>query len=150
MGTISSNFSYKEFEVTDLEQYHHDNIIRTVEVRDNIKALVDNVLQPLRDICDKPLYINSGYRCPALNAAVGGAKTSQHVKGQAADVCPFGERNGHGDISEVERLASLAKAAGLPYDQMILYPTFVHFSHKADKPNRGQILYSSTYRGKKI
>ena len=103
------------------------NTITSVEVRDNIKALVDKVIQPLRDAWGEPLAINSGYRCPEVNKAVGGAPTSQHAKGEAADVCPFG-RNCHGDIGTVRQLAITARDLGLPFDQMILYPSFVHFS----------------------
>lgn len=46
-----------------------------------LTALVDNVLDPLRTWWGKPITVNSGYRCPELNAAVRGSKTSQHMKG---------------------------------------------------------------------
>jgi uncharacterized protein YcbK (DUF882 family) len=52
----------------------------------NIQALCENVLEPLRLHFDIPIYISSGYRCPALNSSVNGAKKSQHMKGQAADI----------------------------------------------------------------
>ena len=51
-----------------------------------LTALVDNVLDPLRTWWGKPITVNSGYRCPELNAAVRGSKTSQHMKGEAADI----------------------------------------------------------------
>lgn len=149
MGTVSKNFDYKEFEKTDVPGMRVKNTIASVEVRDNIKALVDEVLQPLRDAWGKPLAINSGYRCPEVNQAVGGVPTSQHSRGEAADVCPFG-RNGHGDIEVVRKLAITARDLGLPFDQMILYPTFVHFSHKRNGTQRGQILYNRRYTGEKI
>ena len=148
MGTVSKNFDYKEFEKTDVPGMQVKNTIASVEVRDNIKALVDEVLQPLRDAWG-PLAINSGYRCPEVNKAVGGVPTSQHSRGEAADVCPFG-RNGHGDIEVVRKLAITARDLGLPFDQMILYPTFVHFSHKRNGTQRGQILYNRRYTGEKI
>lgn len=47
-----------------------------------LTALVDNVLDPLRTWWGKPITVNSGYRCPELNAAVKGSKTSQHMKGK--------------------------------------------------------------------
>lgn len=148
MGTVSKNFDYKEFEKTDVPGMQVKNTIASVEVRDNIKALVDEVLQPLRDAWG-PLAINSGYRCPEVNKAVGGVPTSQHGRGEAADVCPFG-RNGHGDIEVVRKLAITARDLGLPFDQMILYPTFVHFSHKRNGTQRGQISYNWRYKGEKI
>jgi hypothetical protein len=149
MGTISKNFDYKEFEKTDVPGMQVQNTITSTEVRDSIKALVDEVLQPLRDAWDEPLAINSGYRCPEVNKAVGGVPTSQHTKGEAADVCPFG-RNGHGDIGAVRQLAQKAVELDLPFDQMILYPSFVHFSHKLKGEQRRQILYNKRYTGKKL
>lgn len=149
MGTVSKNFDYKEFEKTDVPGMQVKNTIASVDVRDSIKELVDTVIQPLRDAWGKPLAINSGYRCPEVNKAVGGVPTSQHTKGEAADVCPFG-RNGHGDIETVRQLAITARDLGLPFDQMILYPSFVHLSHRRNGVQRGQILYNRRYTGEKI
>lgn len=149
MGTISKNFDYNEFEKTDVPGMQVRNTITSTEVRDSIKALVDEVLQPLRDAWGEPLAINSGYRCSEVNKAVGGVPTSQHTKGEAADVCPFG-RNGHGDIEVVRQLAQKAVELDLPFDQMILYPSFVHFSHKLRGEQRRQILYNKRYTGKKL
>ena len=141
MGTISKNFSYKEFEESETAvRKGIANVINTTEIRDSVKALVLNVLQPLRDALGKPLHINSGYRCPALNEAVGGVATSAHLYGQAADVA----------CNNPYELASLAKELDLPYDQMILYPTFVHFSHKLNGKQRGQTLYNWRYKGKHL
>lgn len=151
MGTISKDFSYREFEVSEVaDQKHICNVIVSFDVRDSIKALVDEVLQPLRDAWGKPLAVNSGFRCRELNEEVGGVPTSQHRKGEAADICPFGVRNGKGDIKVVTELARLAVKLKLPFDQMILYPTFVHFSHKLEGNQRGQILYNYRYKGEKV
>ena len=149
MGTVSKNFDFKEFERTDVPGMQVRNTITTTEVRDAVKALVDEVIQPLRDAWGEPLAINSGYRCPEVNRAVGGVPTSQHVLAEAADVCPFG-RNGHGDVEIIRKLAQKAVELKLPFDQMILYPSFVHFSHKLKGEQRGQILYNRRYTGKKL
>lgn len=58
----------------------------TPEIKANLERLVDKVLDPLREKYGKPITVNSGYRCPELNKAVGGSKTSDHVKGFAADL----------------------------------------------------------------
>ena len=58
------------------------------EVKANIKALVDNVLDPLREAYGKPINVNSGFRCEKHNKEVGGVPNSQHVKGEAADIRP--------------------------------------------------------------
>ena len=138
---ISRHFRYSEFSKSDTAtRLHIVNAINDWEVRDNIKALVDNILQPLRDAWGGPLFINSGYRSPELNKAVGGAETSQHVKGCAADV----------GVTDPIALARLAKKMRLGFDQMIIYPSFCHFSYKKDGKNRGQILYNQRYKGPKI
>lgn len=141
MGTISKNFSYKEFEASETAKKKGIcNIIASVKVRDSIVALVTNVLQPLRDAWGEPLHVNSGYRCPELNEAVGGVPTSQHVLGESADI----------GCSDPHGLAALALSLKLPFDQMILYPTFVHFSHKLDGEQRGMVLYNKAYKGKNL
>lgn len=141
MERISENFSYREFEASAIaDKKGICNVIPSSEVRNAIEALVLNVLQPLRDNWGKPLHINSGYRCPELNREVGGKLTSQHLKGEAADVA----------CDKPVELARLAAAMCLPYDQMIIYPTFVHFSHRIHGQQRAQILYSKTYTGDKV
>lgn len=141
MGTITKDFSYREFEKSDIaDRKGICNVITSIDVRDSILALTENVLQPLRDAWGKPLKVNSGYRCKALNAAVGGVPTSQHVKGEAADIA----------AGDPVKLARLAVKLGLPFDQMILYPTFVHFSHRLNGEQRGQICYNWRYKGEKV
>jgi hypothetical protein len=71
--------------------------------------------------------------------AVGGVPTSQHVVGQACDV----------GVTDPYALAKLAKRMNLEFDQMIVYPSFVHFSHRKDGYNRGQILYNKKWKGPK-
>ena len=53
---------------------------------ENLQNLVTHILDPLRQLWGSPLYVNSGYRSPAVNAAVGGARNSQHLTGCAADI----------------------------------------------------------------
>ena len=103
-------------------------------VPENVKALVENVLDSLREKYGKPIKVNSGYRCPNHNLAVGGAMQSQHMKGEAADIAPM-----DGDASELEKLVEIIKQNG-KWDQMIVYPTFVHVSWKRFGPNRKQTL----------
>ncbi|HJB43176.1 MAG TPA: peptidase M15 [Candidatus Coprenecus merdipullorum] len=141
MGTISKNFNYSEFEQSEkAEELGIVNVIPTARVRDSIQALVINVLQPLRTAWGAELVINSGYRCPELNEAVNGESTSQHMKGEAADVRCYNPL----------KLAKLAVKMGLPFDQMGLYNTFVHFSHKLGGPQRGEIFYDKKYEGERL
>ena len=56
------------------------------EVVNNLRTLCEHVLQPLRIAYGRGIKVNSGYRAPEVNAAVGGSKTSDHCRGQAADI----------------------------------------------------------------
>lgn len=73
----------------------------------NLTALVDNVLDPLREAYGKPITINSGFRSPALNKAVGGSATSDHMQGRAADITG-------GSPAENKKLFNLVQSLGLP------------------------------------
>ena len=77
-----------------------------------LSRLVDAVLDPLREAWGAPLTVNSGYRCPALNRAVGGVPHSQHLLGEAADITT-GSRHGN------RRLWQLLRRLNLPVDQAI-------------------------------
>lgn len=134
-------FSYKEFQRSaTADRLKIDNSIPAV-AQANIAALVDNVLDPLREAWGKPLTVTSGYRCSALNKAVGGSRTSQHITGQAADIST-------GNIVDNARLFHLIIDSKLPFDQLIFEkgdinvgPAWVHVSYRADGRNRRQILY---------
>lgn len=99
-----------------------------------MNALIDNVLDPLREWYGKPIRTNSGYRCPELNAAIGGSKTSQHVKGEAADI-DTGNRQQNKLLFDYIR-------KNLPFDQLIWEHggDWVHVSFRADGNNREQVL----------
>ena len=107
----------------------------TPEAAENLKQLVDKVLDPLRDAYGKPIRVNSGYRSPALNKAVKGSKTSQHMKGQAADITA-------GSKQENKKLFELAQELNLPYCQLINERgfTWVHISYDKNNVKR-QILH---------
>lgn len=108
----------------------------TKEDAERLKKLIENVLDPLREAYGKPIVVNSGYRCPALNKAVGGSKTSDHMKGCAADI--VGTPN---TKSENKRLFELVKSLDLPFDQLIDEKnlSWVHVSHREGN-NRKQVL----------
>ena len=150
MGTISRNFSWSEFEHTEheaeLARMGKRNVISTFEVRDSVLALVRKVLQPLRDVYQKPMTVNSGYRCPELNRIVGGVPSSQHRLGEAADIHT-------GSPLETFRLAHLAKSTPeiwAEIDQLICYDTFVHISHKRVGTQRHQLLFNKSYTGRRL
>lgn len=144
MGTITKDFSYKEFEASQTaERGGICNVITSSAVRDAVKELAERVLQPLRDRVGHPLRINSGYRCPDLNRAVGGVPASQHVRGEAADVAAA-------DPYQLARVVRDTPEIWREVDQMILYPDFVHLSHRRGGPQRRQLLYNRRYKGERL
>ena len=99
----------------------------------NIRKLVDNVLDPLREIYGKPIKINSGYRSPMVNARVNGAKNSDHVKGMAADITG-------GSKEENKKLFDLIRE-NFSFRQLINEHNFswVHVSYN-ENDNKKQLL----------
>ena len=97
--------------------------------RENVKALVSEVLDPVREKLGMPIVVNSGYRCEKHNKDVGGVRNSQHLRGEAADI----------HCADNERLKQLIIENG-KFDQLITYPTFLHVSYKRTGGNRHQRL----------
>ena len=82
---LSPHFKLVEFTRSATAQARHiDNTPNEEQIK-NLKFLCDNVLEPLREQFG-PIIIGSGFRCPALNTAVGGVKNSQHNTGEACDI----------------------------------------------------------------
>ena len=106
------------------------------EAEENLRSLVEQVLDPLREAYGKPIHVNSGYRCPQLNTLVGGSINSQHMRGEAADIRPVA--GNEGDLDEIARIL----IDNGKFDQLIIYPTFIHVSWKRLGWNRKQILKS--------
>ena len=96
-----------------------------------LTVLVDEVLDPLREAWGGPIRVNSGYRCPELNKAVGGSPSSQHQRGEAADIT-VGSRSGN------RRLLALIKRLDLPVDQCIDEKDcrWIHVSHRSGRNRR--------------
>jgi len=94
MTQLSKNFSLAEFTKSETATRKGLDNTPTPEVIQNLQKLVDNIIQPIRETIGKPIKINSGYRAPEVNASVGGSKTSDHCKGQAADIEINGMANG--------------------------------------------------------
>ena len=87
MTMLTNNFSLHEMIKSETAiRRDMDNTPHSDEVVHNLTMLCEQVLQPLRDVYGVGIKVNSGYRSPDVNAAVGGSRTSDHCKGMAADI----------------------------------------------------------------
>lgn len=111
---LTEHFTLSEFVRSETAAHKHIDNTPSPEVVENLRALCRHVLEPARVAFGAPVYITSGYRCPALNKAVGGKLTSQHQYGEAADLQVQGVRN-------LKRLYKVIKDHGI-FDQL-LYET---------------------------
>lgn len=85
---LSDHFTLAEFVKSPTADRHGIDNTPPEDVVENLRQLCIHVLEPVRQQFG-PVSVNSGYRCPELNAAVGSKPTSQHTRGQAADFeCP--------------------------------------------------------------
>lgn len=126
-------FTIEELCRSDKARQMGINNTPTDDIIDSLSDLVENVLDPAREMLGRPITVNSGYRCLELNKAVGGATTSQHVKGEAADLTT-------GNREENKRLFEIIRD-NFPFDQLIDEHNFswVHVSYRQGS-NRKQIL----------
>ena len=83
---LTPHFKLSEFVKSSTANARHIDNTPTEAIVANLKALCEEVLEPLRQWYGKPIIIGSGYRSPALNKAVGGVKNSQHMTGEACDI----------------------------------------------------------------
>jgi hypothetical protein len=146
---LSKNFTLEEFTKSDTATKKGiDNTPQGVHM-ENLKNLVEKVVQPVREHYGKPVKVNSGYRGAKLNEAVGGAATSQHCNGEACDIEVPGIPNA--DLAAYIR-------DNLPFDQLILEfytpgipdSGWVHVSLKKDGPQRKQCLTALKEGGKTV
>jgi len=118
----------------------HINNTATDKVANNLLELVTNVLDPLRLAWGHPIVVTSGYRCPKLNKAVGGATNSQHQYGQAADIRTVSD---HPDDNM--RLLQCLLELNLPFDKLI-----AEYVDGQGRPDWIHVSYSQQKRGIKL
>ena len=129
---LSPHFTLSELTQTSTGR---DNTPTDTEIG-KLQVLVDEVLEPLRMALGVSVRVTSGYRSPEVNAAVGGAASSQHTEGEAADIWVEG--------MAAEDLARKIVGLGLVFDQLIVERAapaerWVHVSYRAGRC-RNQML----------
>lgn len=129
---------FKISELTKSDTARHSKIdnVPTTQEEANLVALIENILDPLREAYGKPIIVTSGFRCERLNKLVKGSNTSQHRFGQAADI-----RTVEDTVEENKKLFELAQKLNLPFDQLIDEYNYdwIHISYSPR--NRRQILH---------
>lgn len=128
---LTNHFTLSEFTYSETAQRKNIDNTPSPNAIANIKALCEDVLEPAREEYGRAMIISSGYRSEQLNKAVGGAKTSQHMTGCAADIV----------CSEPRRLFDIIKANG-KFDQLLWEHAgktqWIHVSYKPNGKNRQQ------------
>ena len=144
---ISKHISYKEgvHSITAIRK-GIDNTPNNEQL-DNMETVAEEVFEPLRAYVGGPIKINSFFRCPELNKAIGGSSKSQHCKGQAIDIdVTFGR------CTNAEMYHFIKEH--LDFDQMIWEfgdddnPDWVHVSYVSPEKNRNRCLKAYKESGK--
>jgi len=144
---ISKHISYKEGVYSNTAMRKGIDNTPNDEQLENMKLVADKVFEPLRKWVSGPIKINSFFRCPELNKAIGGSSKSQHCKGQAIDI-----DDTFGVISNADMYYYIKNH--LDFDQMIWEfgddnnPNWVHISYISEKENRNRCLKAYRENGK--
>lgn len=143
---ISKNFTLEEFYKSATATAKDIDNTPSTSAKEYIKALVTKVLQPIRDEWGEPIIVTSGYRCPALNKAVGGASNSDHRYGAAAD---FKAKDPAKNAALFNLIQSMIKQGKIKCRQLIWEygtkknPNWVHISinNEWNSHKQNQVLY---------
>ena len=149
---LSEHFSVSEFQKSSVAQKHGITNIVPAEYIPTLQQLCSTILEPLRAFAGQPIIISSGYRCNALNVKVGGAYSSQHTLGEAADIrlpqtayTAWDDNQRHTDMDIAHRWFTFLQEH-TDFDQLILETKngkdyWIHVScRKNRKKNRHQVL----------
>jgi len=149
MKKISKHISYKEATFSQTATRKDIDNTPTPEILERMKALAENIFEPLRAHVGGPIKINSFYRSINLNVAIGGAKSSQHTRGEAMDI-----DDTFGHMSNKEMFEFIKDE--LDFDQLIWEfgddnnPAWIHVSYVSSKNNRRRILKAEKQQGSTI
>ena len=145
--SLSPHFKLQEFTASATARRHGLDNTPPPEAVENLKALCVHTLEPLREALGLPIVITSGYRTKALNKLlVCHSKKSQHMSGEAADFHISVQGEGVTNNGSPTRRELLIKAfrqmildEGIVFDQLILYPSFIHVSYVRSGSNRSKL-----------
>ena len=138
MSNLSEHFTLQELCASDVALRKGIDNTPPADIVANLTELAV-ILERVRELLGVPMHINSGYRSPKLNSVVGGSTTSAHMTGQAADfIAP--------QFGTPKEIAIEIAASDIPFDQLIMEGTWVHFGIRGDM--RRQVLTAHFSGGK--
>ena len=146
---LTPHFELREFTESATAMKQGIANVPPPEAVENLRKLCVGTLEPLREKLQQPVVITSGYRCQQLNEIiVHAARKSQHLTGQAADFYVAGiAGQARNEASHRERLVKAFKTIiteeDIDFDQLIIYPTFIHVSYVSREKNRHQLTRAS-------
>jgi len=146
---ISKHISYKEGVYSITATRRGINNDPNDEQLNNMELLAEKVFEPLREWVGGPIKINSFFRCPELNKAIGGSSKSQHCHGQAIDI-----DDTYGKVANSEMYHYIKE--NLDFDQIIWEfgdddnPNWVHVSYVSEEDNRKRCLRAYRSNGKTL
>ena len=136
---LSEHFTLEELITSQYATRNNIDNTPTPSVLGNLYVLADT-LEAIRKVVGKPLIISSGYRCPAVNKAVGGADNSYHMLGLAADINVSG--------MSPKLLANLIINSNVPFQQLIYEGTWIHVGILNKQPMAREVLTATFKDGK--
>lgn len=143
---ITDHFTLSEFTDSETARRRHIDNTPSAPIVVAITTLCTFLLEPLRQRYGRPIIVTSGYRCPLLNAAVGGATSSQHMRGEAADIKGSSPADNMRLYHMIRNSFSFDQVIAEEYDPKTNTCQWVHVSCKG-VGNRGNALIK--YKGKK-
>ena len=143
---LSPHFQLAEFVASQTAEKHGIANVPSPEAVENLRRLCEGCLEPLREALGLPVVVTSGFRTKELNNLVAHASaTSQHIQGQAADLYIGSGFTVQGEgLSRRELLIKafreILQNPKIDFDQLILYPGFIHVSYVSKERNRRGII----------
>ena len=141
---LTTHFTLQELCASQTAEKHGIVNVPSEQEIENLRRLCEDCLEPLREAIGVPVIITSGFRTKALNDKLAHASsTSQHMRGEAADfyVAPS-TGSGTGSRREllIKAFREILMNPKIDFDQLILYPSFIHVSYVSKVKNRRGIL----------
>ena len=155
---LSPHFKLNEFTKSRTARENGIDNAPPPEAVENLRALCCHTLEPLREALGLPIIITSGYRCKALNERITHhSATSQHMQGEAADFVVQGSKfkvqgskikvqgskikvqgENHRELL-IKAFRTIILNDNIDFDQLIIYPSFIHVSYESHDKNRHRI-----------